>query len=330
MTVGRSQAAEFPPAPPGTFSIAVIPDTQLFYGRGTKMDPESDEPLSNPAFTAYVDWIANNLSRQRIAFVSHVGDVVGKNRRVEWEFARRLMDRLHGRVPYGISLGNNDMKRSGDSSLFQEYFPAARFKSFDWYGGCFEGLQGNAAISGNNANSFQLITAAGVELVVLHLECNAPDDVLDWANDVLTRHADRRAIVTTHMDLGPVEKPETEEGYFFDPKGRMRWTKRHEERGNSPQAMWDKCFRRRGNLFMICCGDQSRTQALRQADRGDHGNVVYSLLSDYGEEGLRVMRFLPAEDRIEVRTYNPLASTFCEQTDIVPERDQHQFVLEYK
>ena len=168
-----------------------------------------------------------------------------------------------------------------------------------------------------------------MNFVVLHLECNAPDDVLAWANDVLHSHEDRRAIVTTHMGLGPRDRPKNPEGFFELPKGRMTWKKCHGKRGNSPQQMWDNCFRKHRNLFMICCGDQSRTQAMRQASVGDHGNTVHEILSDYGANGIRIMRFYPDEDRIEVRTWNPMRGQLTAGTKIVPDASQHQFELPY-
>ena len=324
-----SRAADLPSAPDGAFSIVVIPDTQHYRGRETKAEPESDAQVSNPTFQSYVDWIVTNLARQRIVFVSHVGDIVDINHDAQWNVARQCMDRLHGRVPYGISVGNHDMTSAGDSTLFQRYFPQERFASFPWYGGCFEPTGDRTAISGNNANSFQLFSAAGIDFVVLHLECNAPDDVLQWANGVLGQHADRRALVTTHMGLGPRERPQSAQDYFDAPKGRMTWTKCHGGRGNSPQQMWEKCFRQHRNLFMICCGDQSRTQAYRRVSRGNHGNTVHELLSDYGTKGLRLMTFHPGKNRIQVQTWNPMQNKLCESTSIVPERSQHQFELSY-
>ena len=317
-------------APKGTFSIVVIPDTQQYRGRGTKRVGEEAAPLSNHVFDAWTDWIAANLERQRIVLVSHVGDIVNLNNRDQWTLARQCMDKLHGRVPYGISVGNHDMNADGDCSLFQEVFAKSRFAEFQWYGGCFDKSVKTDAISGNNANSVQLFEAAGMKFVALHLECNAPDDVLDWANSVLQKHSDRRAMITTHMGLGPRDKPGTPEDYFNAPKGRMTWTKRHGDRGNSPQQMWDKCFRKHKNLFLICCGDQSRTQAMRQKTVAQHGNTVHELLSDYGAGGLRVMRFIPATNVIEIRTWDPLKGRLCESTSIVKERDQHQFSLKYE
>jgi len=329
LRAGVAHAAELPPAPEGSFSIAVLPDTQHYLGCGTKAEPDSTDEVTNPVFDTYTQWIADNLERQRIVFVSHVGDIVDINEPAQWEVARGCMDQLHGRVPYGISVGNHDMTSTGDSSLFQTYSGQSRFEEFEWYGGAFRSERESQAISGNNANSYQLFSAEGYDFVFFHLECNAPDDVLDWANEVLAQHFDRRAIVTTHMYLGPRERPTDPSDYFDAPKGVMLWTKRHGDRGNSPQQMWDKCFSRHRNLFMIFCGDQSRTQAMRLTARGDHGNPVYALLSDYGVHGLRVYRVVPSENLIYAQTYNPIEGALCEGTEIVPDREEHQFVLSY-
>ncbi len=67
------------------------------------------------------------------------------------------------------------------------------------------------------------------------------------------------------MSLGPLYKPAKSDGYFTDPKGLMQWIKRHEERGNSPQQMWDKCFSKHANLRAVFSGDQSRPQSLYSA-----------------------------------------------------------------
>ncbi len=316
-------------APAGSFSLVVIPDTQHYLGRGTKREPHSSAPVTNPVFENHTRWIVGNLENQRIVFVSHVGDIVDRNVREQWQVARHAMDRLHGVVPYGISVGNHDMTRDGDSSLFQEFFSAARFARFDWYGGAFPANPEHPKISGNNANSFALFSAQGHHFIILHLECNAPDDALAWADGVLAKHADRWAIVTTHMDLGPIDHPTTKEGYLADPKGRMRWTKIHGTRGNSGQQLWDKCFRKHANLRLILCGDQSRTTALHLVTHADDGHVVHALLSDYTSSGpLRIYRFRPADGALDVITYDTTRLALVDKTEIVPGREHHQFTID--
>ncbi len=330
---GWSGEERLPPACEGSFSIAVIPDTQAYRGQGTKATPLSLAPVTNAVFDAHTQWIEDNLDAQRIVFVSHVGDIVDRNVPEQWAVARQAMDRLHQRVPYAIALGNHDLKASGDTALFQQYFPAERFAGFSWYGGT-----PSAALDakyGNNANSYQLFSAGGLDFVILHLECNAPDAVLQWADKVLAEHSSRRAIVASHMNLGPLAKPEKPDDYFAAPKGRMQWKKVHGSAGNTPQQMWDKCFRRHAHLFLILSGDQSRTQALRQVSKNDAGQPVHEVLSDYmatagsGECWMRICRFLPAENRIDVFTIDSRTGRLCPGTKLVPQRDAHQFSLPY-
>lgn len=322
-----SVAESLDPAPPGSFSIVVLPDTQAYRGAGTKAEPDSTDEVTNPIFRAHVDWVIENLEPQRIVFVSHVGDIVDKNTVDQWQVARDCMNVLHGRVPYGISVGNHDMTSRGDSRLFQQFFPASRFEPFAWYGGTFEGAEVGPHISGNNANSFQLFSAEGLDFVFLHLECNAPDDVLRWAEQVLQDHPDRLALITSHMGWGPRVKPRENDEFISGEKGRMTWSKIHGDRGNSPQQMWDKLYRRQPNLLAVFSGDQSRTVAYRATTLGDRGNAIWELMQDYGSGYLRVYRFTPAENELRIRAITIHSGTgqLCEGVRLVPDRDQHQF-----
>lgn len=325
-----AHAADLDLPPPGAFTIVVIPDTQGYRGRGTKSTPESTDPVTNPVFENHTRWIAENLGAQNIVFVTHVGDIVDISNHDQWKIARHCLDRLHGHVPYGLTVGNHDMQTDGNASLYQRYFGADRFEVFPWYGGCFEPAGTDQMVSGNNVNSYQLFSTGSLNFIHFNLECNAPDNVLAWAAEVLDRHAGRHALISTHMDLGIIDKPKTREGYIHDPKGRMRWTKIHGSRGNSGEEMWDKLYRSQANLAFIFSGDQSRVTALRQDRRGDHGNMIVSLLSDYTSSGpLRLYRFLPTKNKVQVITYDTTLLKLVESTDYVQKRENHQFSLDF-
>lgn len=322
-------ATSLTPAPEGTFTIAVIPDTQRYLGPGSGREEERGE-LSNPAFELRTAWLTANLDAQRIVFVSHMGDIVDKNEHRQWRVARVCMDRLHGRVPYGFSVGNHDMVGNrGDSRLFQNYFGEERYAGEPWYGGSYEGCFGyGPEISGNNANSYQLFNAGNLDFIMVHLECNAPDDVLAWANGVLEVHRDRMAVITTHMYLGGIEKKGADQI-----QGRMRWKKVHGDRGNTPQQLWDKCFSKHPNVFLVLCGDQSASITRHQTSQGVRGNTVHEILTDYPRDAdtsdwLRLLRFHPGEGTLEVLTYSPAQDRLCESVGHVTARDNHQFELD--
>jgi hypothetical protein len=316
-------------APEGTFTIAVIPDTQRYLGPGSGREEERGAPC-NPAFESRTLWLAENLAAQRIVFISHMGDIVDKNEHRQWRIARENMDRFHGRLPYGISVGNHDMVGStGDSRLFQEYFGADRYIDKAWYGGTYPGRPGHAsAVSGNNANSYQLFSAGGLDFIMAHLECNAPDDVLGWLDKVFEDHRDRMAIITTHMYLGGIEKKGADQ-----PQGRMQWKKTHGDRGNTPQQMWEKSFSKHPNLFLVLCGDQSASITHHQTSRGAQGNQVHEILTDYprhadDSDWLRLLHFYPGEGRIEVLTYSPAQDRLCEGIGHLMAWSDHQFELD--
>lgn len=117
---------------------------------------------------------------------------------------------------------------------------------------------------------------------------------------------------------------------FAIPKGRMKWVKIHGERGNTGADMWDKLYRRHPNIAMIFCGDQSRVTALRVDAQADDGRIVPSLLSDYvSSTSMRLMRFCPDANQVQVLTYDVVAECLVEQTTHVKDPSAHQFTLDY-
>jgi hypothetical protein len=133
------------------------------------------------------------------------------------------------------------------------------------------------------------------------------------------------------MDLGPLERPKENSGYITDPKGRMRWRKCHQQRGNTPEQLWDKVYSKHPRLIMVCSGDQSRTSAMHLPRAGDHGNVVHGLLSDYTSSGpLRIYRFLPDQNEIRAITYDTTKDELVKESRYVQDYESHQFAIEWK
>jgi len=327
----RAAAPVLDPAPEGSFTIVVIPDTQGYNGRSTKRDPSSTAPLTNPVFANHISWIRENVAAQRIVFVTHVGDIVDLNNADQWRLAKENLDGLRGVVPFGLVVGNHDLENRGSAALFSAHFPAASFRDYPWYGGTFTSTDpAETALYGDNVNSYQLFSAGGLDFVILHLVCNAPDPVVAWASGILDRYRNRRAIISTHMDLGIRLKPVTPEGYVSDEKGRMEWTKVHGKLGNSPLQLWEKLYRRHAHLDFIFSGDQSRVTAYRLSLPADDGHPVHALMSDYTSSGpLRLYRFTPSENTVRVITYDTTKRELTTRTTFVPNPTQHQFMIDY-
>lgn len=335
------RAEKLPPLPEGAFTYVVIPDTQLYHGKGAKVKKGRKSPkgpASNPAFQSRVEWIAANIEKEKIVFVSHVGDIVDVPNDSQWALASGIMSQLDGKVPYGIAPGNHDMV-GGSTALFNEWFPSSRYEANAWYAGAFAGYvngEGRKVCSGN-ADSCQLFEAGGMKFVVLHLECNAPVQVLEWADSMLEKHSDRKAIVCTHMFLGFITKESNSGGWGKNAPpgglfGCMQWKKRHGDEGVTAVDMWEKCFSKHKNLFLIVCGDQGAAICWRETMKGVHGNTVHAVLQDYprtadNEDWIRLYRFLPAQRKIDVWTYSPQRDRVCLSAGFRKGRDWHVFSL---
>ena len=340
----RGSDLSLPPLEPGAFTYCVIPDTQLYHGKDSgEKGAGGERPASNPAFESRIDWIVANAEKERIFFVSHVGDIIDKRKDAQWKFASRLMKRMEGVVPYAISPGNHDIGKF-DMSWFNAYFPRSRFEGFPWYAGAFEGClggeDGTLPVSGGNVNSCQLAEADGNKFVFFHLECNAPAPVLEWVGEMLDRYSDRRGIVCTHMFVGyktrqidferrkiPVDDPKPDDWF-----GISDWAKCHGRYGVTPESAWRDYLSKHRNLILVVSGDQSPAISARESRRGVHGNLVHFTLQDYPrrsdkDDWLRLYRFRKDMSAIDVLTYSPQRDAICQKAGFRRGREWHEFTL---
>lgn len=289
-----------------SFSIIVLPDTQNY-------------SLYRPdLFVAQTRWIAEQKDILNVACVVHEGDITQGNTEPEWRVADGAIRELDAAaVPYCITVGNHDLRddesgRLRDARLFNRHFGPWRFEKKPWYGGHF---------GGGNENAFYLIHASGMDFLILCLEFGPRDEVLEWANKVVAKHKRRRTIIVTHCYMYS-DDTRVGKGDSWNPHG-------YGCKGNDGEEMWDKFVRKHKNVFLVLSGHILNDGLGRRTDVADEGNSVHQLLANYqqwmngGDGWLRIMRFLPAENRIIVTTYSPVLKQYA--TDA-----QNQFELEYR
>jgi hypothetical protein len=303
-----------PPEPavfvPGSWTLVIFPDTQDYAARRPDV------------LHAQTQWIANNAERLDIRHVLHVGDVTENNRREEWQVVREAFDRIEGVVPYAITTGNHDHGKNGSAgnrtTFFSDYFPAASFREWPSFGGTFEA---------GAENSYHLFEAGGYEWIVLLLEWGPRDPVLDWANDVLREHADRRAIVVTHAYMLHDDTRQAQGGRG-NPKHNPHGygTARGEGGTNDGEQIWQKLVSRHGTVDFVFCGHMTGDGAARLTSQDDTGHPVHQILANYQHYKsaagmLRLVEFRPDGKTVQVKTYSPYLDEYL--TDW-----ENQFVLE--
>lgn len=304
--------AEALPFVPGSWTLAVLPDTQVY----SQNYPDH-----------YLDqtrWIVANKTRRNIKYVLHLGDITNNNTPEQWENARRAMALLDGEVPYAFVPGNHDYGANGGTAdrttYLNHYFPASRYASWPTLGGLMT--------PGRMDNSFHLFSAGGEDWIVLALEFGPRNSVVAWANSVLAQHVERRAILITHA-------------YLYDDDTRYHWAAKGSTQLWSPYAygsaadpdgtndgedLWQKLVKVSPSFALVINGHVLNDGLGRLSSTNDVGGVVHQMLVNYqmqalgGEAYLRLLEFLPDGETIQARTYSPLRGTY--KTDA-----QNQFTL---
>ena len=286
------------------FTVVVLPDTQFYCDTRLKLSKQWGNGDLREYFSKQTRWVRENRERLNIVFLLHEGDIVQTDHPDEWEIARDAMSILDGSVPYCMCLGDHDMgfkenhqskyggeKATNRNTEFNKFFPLEKFSARKEFGGTFE--------SGVHDNSWYHFESGGMKFMVVSLEYYPRNEVLDWANDLVSSHPEYRVIVLTHAYLKREETREVEEVKI---------------QGNHGEDQWQKLIRKHQNIFLVLCGHHYGEASLTSV--GDHGNQVYQLLSDYqhlndgGESWLRYMVFRPKDNKISIYTYNPVLDMY--------------------
>ncbi len=275
---------------PPPFTLVPMPDTQHYV---SNMFNGNNEHLKSQT-----NWIATNRASKNITFVTELGDCVQNgsniNNEIEWMRADTAFSMLEDPVstglqegiPYSVSVGNHDQSGNGNPNgstiMFNQYFGAARFSGRSYYGGYY----------GNNFdNHYTLFTASGMDFIEVSLEFDtlANPLVVSWADSIVQLYSNRRAIVTSHN--------------FLENDGTF---------GNQGQVVYN-ALKHNPNFFMMLCGhhhgENYRTEVY-------NGNTVYAILSDYqsrpygGYAWMKLLEFVPAINKIFVKTYSPFLDKY--------------------
>ena len=279
------------------FTIVVLPDTQKY--------AESYPDI----FTSQTQWIIDNKDALNIVFVTHEGDIVQTwNSTTQWDRANTSMSLLDGIVPYGLAPGDHDHYGEdppGSTEYYEQKFPASRFAGYSYWGGSYAGNFGGSydeTYPHTNNNNYQLLTIGGQDYIFVHLDFCPSQDEMDWANGILTTYSERKAILTTHGLLDTNANYYGSGDFWLYPDGSSNPT-------NDTSLIWYDLIRNHENLQLVLCGHMHGEA--RRTDDNLFGKPVHQLLANYqgrtngGNGWLRIMRFVPAENKIYVQTYSP-------------------------
>ena len=253
------------------YTIAIMPDTQDYTSAGE----------GQQIFNGMTQWLADNAARLDLRFVTSVGDVVGSNQPSQWAIAKEAFSKLNGIVPYAVVPGNHDQGNGGSAnnyeSLQSDYFSMEWMQEHSTLGGVYDQEPGKT----NNA-WYTFTGADGTEWIALSLEFGARDDVLRWADDVLTANSDKRAIITTHHYTNMGTRADNYSGPLYaEGTGKDYGIGGSAENANDGEDMWQGLISRHANVSFVFSGHVFGDGAETIVSYNEAGQPVYQMLVNY-------------------------------------------------
>jgi hypothetical protein len=275
----------------GDFTIAVLPDTQNY----SQTYPQ--------IFDSQTQWIASNAAAQNIKLVIGEGDIVNvSSNATQWANAVHSIGILdQAQMPYALAIGNHDYDTlpptNRKATLFNQYFGPSRYSGKPYYGT-------TNYPSGSNENFYETFTWGGKTYLILVLEFVPRSAAVAWANSVLSSNSDKEVIIVTHS-------------YLYSDGTTVDQCDTSDMVGDNDGAMlWSNLISQYPNVSVVLNGHITNKFSARRSDIGVNGNFVHQIFANWqdwtngGNGYLRIMRFSPSNNTIQVQSFSPYTGLF--------------------
>lgn len=276
---------EAPPLNDYAYSMAVLGDIQNL---------TDNYPDKLPVL---FDWIKNNKKDKKIEFCIGLGDLTNHNSPQEYELVNQCYSKLKGKVPFSIIRGNHDRSGTHDQSahVFNTYISKVSYK--DQITGSYDNTM---------LNTYRIIKIGEVKYLFLNLDFLLKDEVLVWANKIVSENKDCHVIVSTHIYFAP-------DGVFL--------TLDHIKIANvenGAQGLWDKLLKKHENIVMLICGHCPSDTITVIKKRGLNDNMVTQILVDpqqtdldHGGTGMVAMFYFSEDGKeLQIRYYSTIKEMY--------------------
>ena len=306
----------------GSYHFVVLPDTQYYYA--------DQGPGNFGKWLAQMNWIRDNAESHDLRYVLHLGDITDQSDHStthlnQWNSARTVANGIMDKVPLALAVGNHDGLSNSRTSLFSnpEYFGA---------GSVYANQPTLIELMNPERweNSVHRLEVEGQSWLILAVEWGPRDDVVAWANDVLSRFPDDYVILILHA-------------FLFRDSSRFDWellgkqNRNYRQRGNpigysaldgdpegvnDGQKLWNKLIRRHHNVKLVLNGHVSRSGHGRRVSIGDDRHFVHQHLNNFqhwtgdGNGRMRLMEINPAGDTIKVTSFSPFSGETLHGPDL--------------
>lgn len=274
-----------PTPEPTPFSIAWMSDTQVYAGSWSRV------------LLSMYGWVAEVCESENIVALFHTGDAVQDlSQEAQWINIQLADAQLPKDLLRVTVAGNHDI--GADSSMPENFLAYRTDTQVTEETTCLDGKC-----------RYVTLEAGGVRIIILSIAYLCEAASAEWATEVLAAHADHYAILLAHSYLTSSENG-IYQGYT-----------------SGGVILRDQIVKASPNIRLVLCG-HSHGAVMRPLFVDDDGNgsddrAVYQLLSNFQEADLslagflRLLRFDPMADRIEITTYSPFIDRYGSPEDML-------------
>lgn len=299
-----------PPLPEeGTFTVAVLPDTQYYASCNELHFPEQGR------------WLAAQIERRNLVAAIQLGDLTEHNSPEEWEYVSRSLSPLFDTLPLFLATGNHDYGTLGKSDVRKTLFP-------DYFGAPKKGTKPHVAEMmepDSVENAYYRVPLAGFTLGVLVLEWSPRTKTVKWARQAALKYPKDRKIFVTHAYMYYDDTR-----YDFNKKGeeqswnplsygtaRVNKDEPYSEENRAPEGaydgemLWQELLIDMPGLFLTLNGHVLGDGTGLLTSQSKSGGLVHQVLVNYQmlDEGglgyLRLLTFNKAGTELRMVTYSP-------------------------
>lgn len=267
-----------PPEPePTPFSFAWMSDTQEYAANRSDI------------FDGMMQWITDSQAEYNTILTIHTGDIIrGSYKDYQWDNMKAAFSLLPKDMRILTVGGNHDLE-----SFWDQYTPYLEHRPDT-------DLDKSGFFDKDGYARYTTFEAGGVKFLIFSISYGYEREAESWINETCQKLADHFAILCFHS--------------YLDPGGYS----------SVGRYLLDSVVGANPNIRMVICGHEPGTAYLPvEFDDNKDGvmdRTVFQMMfnlqheKDGGGGYLRILRFDPKQDTIEVITYSPYLDKFgCEQ-----------------
>jgi len=159
----------------------------LVFGDSQKIMNEA--PAS---FLSTMDKITTDIQIKDVSFIMQMGDVVEDCLTSNWTVAREGWQKLDGKIPYVLGIGNNDIANDNGGDKYKQYFPLSFYQTWPSFVSNFD----------QSINIAQRFNVAGVNWLVITMRISPAANIIAWAENLIISNPTNRVLIISH-DANP-------------------------------------------------------------------------------------------------------------------------------